>query len=115
MGEKQLRVAVKVRVFSGDEKCFGTGVAELLEQVDRLHSLRQATFAMEMAYSKAWRVLKAAEEGLGFPLLESTTGGKGGGGARLTEQGRRFLETYRRYEQAVRDFADEAFVEFFSA
>ena len=88
MEDKRLRFALTLRIFSDTEKCFGPGMAELLERVDQMQSLRQATLSMEMAYSKAWRVLKAAERGLGFPLLESSTGGKGGGGARLTEQGR---------------------------
>lgn len=112
MEDKRLRFALTLRIFSDTEKCFGPGMAELLERVDQMQSLRQATLSMEMAYSKAWRVLKAAERGLGFPLLESSTGGKGGGGARLTEQGRRFLVSYRAFERAVRDYADEAFLEF---
>lgn len=111
MDAKQLRFALTLRIFSNEEKCIGPGMAELLERVDEMQSLRQATLSMEMAYSKAWRVLKAAERGLGFPLLESTTGGKGGGGAKLTPEGRRFLDAYRRFERAVRDYADEAFVE----
>ncbi|MPM14372.1 hypothetical protein SDC9_60734 [bioreactor metagenome] len=110
MPNKELRCLVTVRIF-GEEKCFGPGVAELLERVDRLHSLRKATIEMEMAYSKAWRVMKVAEDNLGFPLLNSVTGGKGGGGAELTPEARRFLASYRKFEAAVRDYADEAFVE----
>ncbi len=112
MAENELHSAVIVRVY-GAEKCFGPGVAELLERVDKVKSLRKATMEMGMAYSKAWRILKTAEENLGFPLLASVTGGKGGGGAELTERGRVFLGCYRSYERAVRDYADEAFVEFF--
>ena len=110
MPNKQLRCQVSVRIF-GEEKCFGPGVADLLERVDRLHSLRKATIEMDMAYSKAWKIVKIAEENLGFPLLLSVTGGKGGGGARLTPQARRFLAAYRAFERAVRDYADEAFLE----
>lgn len=107
---KQLRCQVSVRIF-GEEKCFGPGVADLLERVDRLHSLRKATIEMDMAYSKAWKIVKIAEENLGFPLLVSVTGGKGGGGAELTPDGKSFLAAYRRFEEAVRSYADEAFVE----
>ena len=82
-----------------------------LERVDRLKSLRKATIEMEMAYSKAWKIVKIAEENLGFPLLKSVTGGKGGGGAELTPEAARFLAAYRRLEAAVRSYADEAFVE----
>ena len=80
MPEKQLRCSVIVRIY-GEDKCFGPGIADLLERVDQFRSLRKATIDMGMAYSKAWKILKIAEENLGFPLLKSVTGGKGGGGA----------------------------------
>ena len=107
---RELRCMVSVRIY-GEEKCFGPGVADLLERVERLHSLRKATIEMNMAYSKAWRIIKVAEQNLGFSLLKSVTGGKGGGGAELTGAARRFLASYRRFEGAVRQYADEAFVE----
>lgn len=110
MPNKQLRCQVSVRIF-GEEKCFGPGVAELLERVDRLKSLRKATIEMDMAYSKAWKIVKTAESNLGFPLLMSVTGGKGGGGAELTEAAKKFLAAYRRFEESVRSYADEAFIE----
>ena len=110
MPNKQLRCQTTVRIF-GEEKCFGPGVADLLERVDRLRSLRKATIEMDMAYSKAWKIVKIAEQNLGFSLLVSVTGGKGGGGAELTEDAKNFLAAYRRLEQSVRQYADEAFVE----
>ncbi|MEA4940366.1 MAG: LysR family transcriptional regulator [Christensenella sp.] len=110
MPNKELRCQTSVRIY-GEEKCFGPGVAELLERVDQLRSLRKATIEMDMAYSKAWRIVKTAETNLGFPLLKSVTGGKGGGGAELTEDAKKFLSAYRRLERSVRQFADEAFVE----
>ena len=108
----KLRYTLALRVY-GEEKIFGPGIAERLEQVDVLHSLRKATLKMGMAYSKAWSIIKTAEHALGFPLLESTTGGKGGGGAVLTEKGRRFLEAYRRFESIVHEYADEIFEDMF--
>jgi molybdate transport system regulatory protein len=66
---------------------------------------------MDMAYSKAWKIIKIAEDNLGFKLLVSVTGGKGGGGAELTEDAKYFLAAYRRFEESVRNYADEAFVE----
>ena len=110
MPNKELRCQTSVRIY-GEEKCFGPGVAELLERVDQLRSLRKATIEMDMAYSKAWRIVKTAEANLGFSLLKSVTGGKGGGGAELTEDAKKFLAAYRRLERSVRQFADEAFVE----
>ena len=108
----KLRYTLSLRVF-GEEKIFGPGIAELLERVEQTHSLRKATMDMGMAYSKAWRIVKTAENALGFPLLDSTVGGKGGGSAQLTERGRRFLTAYRRFESAVHAYADEMFEELF--
>ena len=85
-----LHANLTVRIFT-DRKCFGPGVAELLRRVRELHSLRAAAMSMNMAYSKAWTVLRPAQEGLGVKLLRSSTGGRNGGGATLTAEGERLL------------------------
>lgn len=110
--EDKLRYTLVLRVY-GKDKAFGPGIAELLERVEEKQSLRQATLDMNMAYSKAWSIIKSSEQTLGFPLLQSTTGGRGGGGAKLTEQGRRFLQAYREFESIVHAYADEIFEDMF--
>ena len=108
----KLRYTLILRVY-GEEKIFGPGIAELLEHVDELHSLRKATMEMGMAYSKAWSIVKNAENALGFPLLSSKVGGRGGGYAELTERGRSFLTAYRQFESVVHAYADEIFEDLF--
>ena len=66
-----------------------------------------------MAYSKAWTILKNAQLSLGFKLLDSTTGGKHGGGARLTPEGETLLDAYDRYCAALRAHAQTLFNETF--
>ena len=65
------------RFLQNGQRFFGPGVAELLERVREHRSLRAAAASMEMAYSKAWRIIHEAEEGFGFRLLDSTIGGRG--------------------------------------
>ena len=101
------------RLFT-DAKCFGPGVAQLLHAVQELHSLRAAALSMDMAYSKAWTIIKSSEKALGFSLLDSTTGGKGGGGAALTPEGARLLRAYDTFCSRLHDAADELFQEEFS-
>lgn len=100
------------RLFT-DAKCFGPGVAQLLHAVQELHSLRAAALSMDMAYSKAWTIIKNSEKALGFSLLDSTTGGKGGGGAALTPEGARLLRAYDTFCSRLHDAADELFQEEF--
>lgn len=101
------------RLFT-DAKCFGPGVAQLLHAVQQLHSLRAAALSMDMAYSKAWTIIKNSEKALGFSLLDSTTGGKGGGGAALTPEGARLLRAYDTFCSRLHDAADELFQEEFT-
>ena len=102
------------RLFT-DAKCFGPGVAQLLHAVQELHSLRAAALSMDMAYSKAWTIVRRCEAALGFQLLVYTTGGKNGGGAALTQEGQDLLDAYNRYCRRLRDQADALFREEFGA
>ena len=100
----EIRFVVSPRIM-GEEKFFGPGIAVLLHRVEEYHSIRQATASMGMAYSKAWAIIRRAERELGFPLLNTTTGGKEGGGASLTAEGKAFLDKYDRFCALVNDHA----------
>ena len=82
---RALRLKLTIRLYAGEDlRCFGPGVATLLRRVQEHRSLRAAAASMEMAYSKAWRIIRTAEEVFGCKLLVSSTGGVHGGGAVLT-------------------------------
>ena len=114
MKDHKVRIVLSVRLFT-DEKCFGPGVATLLRKVKELHSLRAAAMDMNMAYSKAWTIIKKAEQELGFRLLNSTTGGRHGGGATLTEEGARLVEAYDGFCRELQDTADRLYDTYFAA
>lgn len=105
-----LRLAVTLRLLDGEgQRRFGPGVAALLEQVQTQKSLRAAAGSMGMAYSKAWRIIRTAEEVFGCKMLDSTTGGRHGGGAVLTPEAERLLTAYRAYQADVERYARENF------
>ncbi len=112
MSEK-LHAVITARLFT-DQKCFGPGVATLLHRVEELGSLRAAAKSMDMAYSKAWTILKNAENGLNIKLIISSTGGKNGGGARLTEKAGKLLSAYESYYEKLISCSDSIFDEEFS-
>ena len=112
MEGKKLHPVITVRLYT-DEKCFGPGVAMLLERVERLHSLRSAAIDMDMAYSKAWTILRNAERTLGVKLISSTTGGRHGGGAVLTPEGEQMLAAYTAFSQEVRECGEALFQKHF--
>ncbi len=113
MSDTSLHPAVTLRLYT-DRKCFGPGVAMLLRRVESLHSLRAAAMDMNMAYSKAWTILREAERGLGVKLLHSTTGGRGGGGAVLTAEGAELLAAYDACDRELKEEARRLFCRYFS-
>lgn len=104
--EQPVRVRASLRIVRED-KLFGPGVAQLLEGVEQLGSLRRSAARMEMSYNKAWSVVHGCEEQLGFALLERRIGGAGGGGAVLTARGKEMLTRYRAFECEAHRALDE--------
>ncbi|HZY84105.1 MAG TPA: substrate-binding domain-containing protein [Gemmataceae bacterium] len=84
----------------------GQGRADLLEAIDHWHSISEAARRVGMSYRRAWLLVRAANEAAGRPLVETATGGEGGGGARLTEPGRRAVALYRELQARLRQAAD---------
>ena len=95
-------------------KFFGEGPCQLLRLVETTGSLRSAAIKMEMAYSKATKILKQAELTLGYPLTTRNTGGKDGGGSILTPEGKQFLRQYEAYRDACVKANQELYRTFFA-
>ena len=95
------------------ERFFGDGPCRLLTLVEQTGSLRAAANEMGMAYTKAMKLLRHAEEAVGEPLTVRSTGGKAGGGSRLTTRGKELVEQYERYKercvQAGRELYSQVF------
>jgi len=97
-----------IRIDFDDGSALGPGKIRLLELVAETGSIRKAAAGMKMSYRKAWLLLKALKETFGEALVETTTGGKAGGGARLTRLGRIVVGQYRALEGSARRAAGPA-------
>lgn len=86
-----------------NEKFFGEGPCRLLRAVEKTGSLHAAAQSMDMAYTKALKILKNAENALGFSLTARAIGGRNGGGSQLTPEGLAFLEKYEACRDACAD------------
>ncbi len=95
-----MRASTRVYLYEGNERFFGEGPCRLLRGIETHGSLRAAAAEMELSYSKAFYLLKRAEDVLGFPLTQKKIGGKGGGGSYLTPEAEAFLARYEAYRDA---------------
>jgi molybdate transport system regulatory protein len=84
----------------------GSGRVELLEKIDAAGSINAAAKEMKMSYKAAWDRINAMNALADFPLIEKTTGGKGGGGTKLTPYAKELIATFRRLGELHRQFID---------
>ena len=96
-----------------EQKFFGEGPRRLLRGVAETGSLRAAAMQMGMAYTKALKLVKNAENALGCKLMTRTAGGKDGGGSRLTPEGEEWLKRYEAYADACIQANRRLYLEFF--
>ena len=95
------------------EKFFGEGPARLMRAIETNGSLRAAAMSMGMAYTKALKLIRNAENALKFPLINRYTGGKDGGGSSLTPEGKEWLQRYEAYRDACKAANSKLYLEFF--
>jgi molybdate transport system regulatory protein len=78
------------------EAVFGDGLAELLEEVDKCHSMLEAAKNLKMSYRYALHRITLAEDRLGQLLVARVRGGaKGGGSSEVTDFGKNLVVRYR--------------------
>ncbi|EDP66258.1 putative transcriptional regulator, ModE family protein [alpha proteobacterium BAL199] len=101
----------RIRLLIGDAVALGPGKASLLEAIDDTGSIAAAARSMGMSYGRAWQLVQAMNGDFRAPLIERVAGGRGGGGAALTDLGRDALARYRAMEvqadAAVSDALDQ--------
>lgn len=105
--------SIKLKIFnsaSGGETAFGPGVAQLLRGVEATASLSEAAKLMGMAYSKAWKILHAAEKSLGFIMIKR----RGAIGSVLTPEGKNLLESFDKMQSAAENAVLDIFRDFLS-
>ncbi|MFN3526561.1 MAG: winged helix-turn-helix domain-containing protein [Paracoccus sp. (in: a-proteobacteria)] len=96
MGQDPL---LRIRIVFDRGRMIGPGKAELLERIDRCGSIAAAGREMGMSYKRAWMLIETLNAMFKEPLVARMRGGSGGGGAALTDAGRKVLDLYRDFER----------------
>jgi molybdate transport system regulatory protein len=91
------RLSIRID-FEPSGSALGPGMAQLLERVAELGSIRRAAASMGMSYRKAWLLIQEVQKTFDGPVVKAEAGGVSGGGTVLTELGNGLLIIYRRVE-----------------
>jgi molybdate transport system regulatory protein len=96
----------------GDENLGGRGRVGLLRAIAEQGSITQAAKAIGMSYKAAWDAIDTMNNLAGEPLVERSSGGRGGGSTKLTVRGLQLVERFSQVEaihrRFVRMLSDEA-------
>jgi len=105
---RRLRARFKLWLELDGRPVLGEGGFALLCAIGEEGSIMGACRRLNISYRKALNYIKKIEERLGVTVVETWRGGRGGGEARLTEEGKALVEAFRSLEEAVREALEKA-------
>jgi molybdate transport repressor ModE-like protein len=105
---RKIRPDARIRLM-GEKPFFGPGTLHLLNLTHETGSLSQAAQQMGISYSKAWKMVAAAEKQLDSKLIISKQGGRAGGGSEITKDGLEFMKRYEAFLTECSEFIDASF------
>ncbi len=91
----------RIRVLFGSAYAIGPGKADLLQAIEQSGSISAAARSMGMSYRRAWLLVDTMNQCFREPVVDTATGGKGGGGAQITAFGQAVLRCYRAMESSA--------------
>jgi molybdate transport system regulatory protein len=91
------RVTIRID-FPGGRRV-GPGKIRLLELIGETGSISAAGRAMTMSYRRAWLLVETLNTSFRKPVVDAQSGGRHGGGARVTPFGRELIARYRTMER----------------
>ncbi len=87
-----------LRVLSPKYPAMGPGKARLVTLIADSGSISAAARKMGMSYRRAWQLVEALNKSFAKPVVLTAVGGKRGGGAVVTDFGKRLVERYHGME-----------------
>lgn len=91
----------------GNEGTFiGYGRVALLEKIRECGSITQAAKLLKISYRHAWELIDSMNRQAQKPFIETVTGGKGGGGTRLTKEGEQAIEFFWQFHRNFQYFLE---------
>ncbi len=89
------KARLRLRVQYGSGFAIGSGKADILQAVAETGSISAGARSLTMSYRRAWLLIDAMNQCFREPVVDTATGGKGGGGAQITPFGRLVLKGFR--------------------
>lgn len=94
-------ILVRPRIYIGENISIGPGKIDLLRVIAETRSIASAARMLNIPYKRAWLLVDSLNDGFGSPVVETISGGKGGGGSSLTPLGEQLVAAYQALEDRI--------------
>ncbi len=101
------KIKSRIWIEADNNVLLGEGRVRLLKAIEETGSLSKAAKSINISYKKAWTLVDAVNKSAKKPVYESSIGGKGGGGAILTNYGKKLIEAFEDINKNCWVFLDE--------
>jgi len=101
------KIKSRIWIESKNHVLLGEGRVQLLKAIETEGSLSKAAKSLGLSYKKAWSLIDSVNKSAKKPVTINSTGGKGGGGAELTDYGKQLITVFDEINQNCWDFLDE--------
>lgn len=102
-----ISIANRIWIEKDGKPFLGSGRVKLLETIETEGSISKAAIVLKMSYKKAWLLIKSMNAQADTPLVEKETGGKNGGGTKLTQHGRILVKEFKCLEEKSRNYLNK--------
>ena len=101
------KIKSRIWIESEDKVLLGEGRVHLLKAIQEMGSLSKAAKSLNISYKKAWQLLDSVNKSAKKPVTINSIGGKGGGGAELTEYGKSLVLVFDEINKDCWEFLDK--------
>lgn len=93
--EEKVQVSGRIWLDKAEREFLGSDRIDLLEKIQALGSITKAAKAVGISYKTAWEIVDAMNNLADRPLVVRVTGGRGGGGTQLTQEGQDVINSFK--------------------
>lgn len=101
------KIKSRIWIESENNVLLGEGRVHLLKAIQKTGSLSKASKSLNISYKKAWTLIDSVNKSAKEPVTINSIGGKGGGGAELTDYGKSLIKAFDEINKNCWDFLDQ--------
>ncbi len=101
------KVKGSIWVEHNDVAFIGSGRIVLLEMIKKYGSITLAAKSIKMSYRQAWELVNSMNKQSKTPVVETASGGVGGGGTKVTKEGEALIASFRDLQKRFHQFNEQ--------